>query len=261
MVESKFHLQKVLGMLFILIGLAGFAYLAWTYVAWGAMLPKFDGSSLFESGSNREVQVSGGGFAALLGTSDVSESSDRKEPFSEDAEGVSADESHSVVGLNRTLGERTVDNPSTAGVFLSVPRLGIQDARVELDVDGENEAIYDTVLTRALAHLQKSAYPGEYGNTFIFGHSKLPVLAGSDYESIFTNLPKVKVGDLIKVRVDDTVYVYQVMQTGVVNPSDVFIMNQPETKKMLTLMTCIPPGFANQRYITVAELIDVQEAY
>jgi len=35
-------------------------------------------------------------------------------------------------------------------------------------------------------------------------------------------------------------------------------MNQPKNKHMITLMTCIPPGFANQRYIAVGNLIEVK---
>ncbi len=265
MVESTFHIKKLVGVLLIAFGLLGFSYLGWTYVVWGATLPTFSDTSVFDTANSKVQGPENGGFASLLSEKDSKKTVDgsattpteiAKNPSTSDGEDSFLD-----IKRDRVLGESTTGTKPAGGVYLDLPRLGIQNAKVELDVDGTSERIYDTVLTRALAHLQKSAYPGQYGNTFIFGHSKLPIWAGSDYESIFTNLPKVKVGDVVYIRVDGTRYEYQVMQTGVVSPSDVFITNQPASKKMLTLMTCIPPGFANNRYITVAELIDVQKVY
>ncbi len=146
----------------------------------------------------------------------------------------------------------------TGTIFLSVPELGIKEAVVQLDVDGTNEAIYNTVLTRAVAHFANTAYPGEKGNVFFFGHSKLPILAGSDYESIFTNLPRIKSGAIVEVKAEDRVYRYRINYTAVLSPKDVFILNQPKEERLLTLMTCIPPGFGSDRYVAVANLIGVE---
>ncbi len=262
MVESTFHARKLIGIVLIAFGLLGFSYLGWTYVVWGATLPTFNDTTVFDSDGARVQEPVDGGFASLLpaqgNENEIEPDNGNSVEENKDVSGLNKD---TYLNLDRVLGENTVTSKPTTGVYLDLPRLGIHDAKVELDVDGGSQYAYDTVLTHALAHLQKSAYPGQYGNTFIFGHSKLPIWAGSDYESIFTNLPKVKVGDVVYIRVDDTRYEYQIMQTGVVSPSDVFITNQPASKKMLTLMTCIPPGFANNRYITVAELIDVQKNY
>jgi LPXTG-site transpeptidase (sortase) family protein len=140
-------------------------------------------------------------------------------------------------------------------VYLSVPELNIKDAVVQLDVDGTNATIYHTVLTKAVAHFAHTAYPGEKGNVFFFGHSKLPLLAGSDYESIFTNLPRIKSGAIIEVTAADKKFRYRVNYTAVLSPKDVFILNQPKEERLLTLMTCIPPGFGSERYVAVANLI------
>jgi len=163
-----------------------------------------------------------------------------------------------TVNINRVLGTNDSEPTYiTDQLSLSIPRLGLEKMKVALDVDGNDERIYNGILTKAIAHLKKSAYPGQFGNVFIFGHSRLPILSGGgQYASIFTDLPQIRIGDVVKLYEKGIEYTYQISQTGVVEPSDVFITNQPPTKKMVTIMTCIPPGFASQRYIIVGELID-----
>jgi len=146
----------------------------------------------------------------------------------------------------------------TQDVVLTVPELDIHNARIRLEVDGTQENIYNTVLRDAVAHFSGTAYPGEKGNVFLFGHSKLPILAGSDYESIFTNLPRLKNGAIIEVTQGQTRYRYRVNNTAILSPKDVFILNQPTQERLLTLMTCIPPGFNSKRYVAVASLIGVE---
>lgn len=241
MVETKLHFLRLGGILFFLLGLSGLMYLGWVYVVWGQTLPKFSQDELFAVKSS---------FGDLLTQAETTTTNilDEYQPVSE----IKIEQTVPALSAQKVLSDKDFQTR------LSVPALSIENALVELDVDGSDERIYDTVLTRAVGHLENSAYPGDFGNTFLFGHSKLPILAGSDYESIFTNLPKVKVGDVVRVQYEGVEYTYQINQTGVVDPDDVFIMNQPKTKKMLTLMTCIPPGFDSQRYITVGELVEVK---
>lgn len=254
MLESRFIFQRILGSIFVFLGIVGITYIVWTYFIWEKTLPQFKGSAILavsrEIDTENSNNVNSNGFAALLEpTVTPNTASQKSRPTG------------NSINIDRVLGDTNnseVESYNTNDVTLSVPRLNIFDAKVVLDVNGDNERIYNSILKTAVGHLYKSAYPGEIGNTFLFGHSMLPLLSGAGgYESIFTNLPQVKVGDVVKVSYKDKVFTYQIMQTGVVKPTDVFIMNQPTTKRMLTLMTCIPPGFANSRYITLGELIDV----
>lgn len=228
----------MVGYLLIFVGLVGGIYLGFIYVVWPRSLPKFSATAL---NAFREVTITGGGFGDMLVGDEVTANS---------SSGLAIDRQLNSGGV---LGVQ-----DQTDVRVSIPRLGIDRAQVELNVNGQDESIYDRVLTRAVAHLRGSALPGTEGNTFLFGHSKLPILASNDYESIFTDLPKVKVGDIVEVLYDGKKYTYQISQTGVVDPSDVFIMNQPQGRRMITLMTCIPPGFANQRYVTVGDLVKVE---
>lgn len=270
--EYRYNFSRLIGTALIVFGGVGFAYLTWIYFIWSHTLPKFNSDDLFSSSSSPQVAINlpedttlengpsdtvelpeDDGFGELLTNSGPRNTPQPTKPIPTPTPGSSLailrDDS---APLGSVLSENT-DNQ----VKISVPALGIFDRVVQLNVNGTDERIYDQVLTKAVAHLKGSALPGQTGNTFLFGHSKLPIFASNDYESIFTDLPKIKAGDVVRVEYQNTEYTYQISQTGVVNPKDVFITNQPSNKKMLTLMTCIPPGFDNQRYITVGELIQV----
>lgn len=246
MIENQFKLKKLVGIMLILVGIGGISYLLWVYVIWSHTLSAFPKETIGEVFGVKSVRAHEGGFGDLLG--ERSERNDQSEPTY----------TIPISPLPRVESDSRDSNKPSEGVVLSIPRLGITGVRVMLDVNGQDESIYDTVLRNNVAHLANSAYPGEVGNMFLFGHSMLPLLANNNYESIFTNLPQMRSGDVVSVTKDNATYVYEVTHTGVVEPTDVFIMNQPKNKRMITIMTCIPPGFANQRYIAVGTLIRIE---
>ncbi len=130
--------------------------------------------------------------------------------------------------------------------FLSIPKLDIKDARVV--VGGED-------LSKSLVHYQPQTLPGQYGNSVIFGHSTLPQLYNKkDYKTIFTYLPSLEKGDLIEVRINEVTYQYQVYDMFVVNPDEVWVLNQQKDGSYLTLITCVPPGTYLKRLVVKAKL-------
>ena len=160
----------------------------------------------------------------------------------------------STFGKILGLKEENLPNREVLSEFtITIPALGIKDAKVLTNVDGTNESIYQNILKEAIAHFLGSAFPGERGNVFLFGHSMLPILARGEYQSIFTNLPKLKKGDVIFVEYGDDSLRYLIEQTAVVNPKDVFVLRQPQSEELLTLMTCIPPGFGSDRFVAIAK--------
>lgn len=136
---------------------------------------------------------------------------------------------------------------------ITIPALGIKDARVQTNIDGTSESTYQKALEEGIAHFAGSALPGEQGNVFLFGHSMLPILARGTYLSIFTDLPKLKKGDVVFVEYGNDSLRYLVEQTAVVDPKDVFVLRQPQNEELLTLMTCIPPGFGSDRFVAIAK--------
>src|SRR3989339_1945432 len=129
---------------------------------------------------------------------------------------------------------------------LSIPKLNIKKAKVV--VAGED-------LTKSLVHYLPQSLPGEYGNVAIFGHSTLPQLYNpKDYKSIFTYLPSLEQGDVIKVKIGDIEYQYQVYDMFVVDPDEVSVLEQQKDGSYLTLITCVPPGTYISRLVVKAKL-------
>lgn len=129
---------------------------------------------------------------------------------------------------------------------LSIPKLNIKEAKVV--VGGED-------LSKSLIHYLPKSLPGEYGNVAIFGHSTLPQLYNTkDYKTIFTYLPSLDKGDIIRIKVGDLEYEYQVYDMFVVNPDEISVLDQQKDGSYLTLITCVPPGTFFKRLVVKAKL-------
>lgn len=129
---------------------------------------------------------------------------------------------------------------------LSIPKLNIENAKVV--IGGED-------LNKSLVHYLPKSLPGEYGNVVIFGHSTLPQLYNvKDYKTIFTYLPSLEKNDIIKIKINDMEYIYQVYDMFVVNPDEVSVLNQQTDDSYLTLITCVPPGTYLKRLVVKAKL-------
>lgn len=143
-------------------------------------------------------------------------------------------------------------NSTPKNFTLSIPKLNIIDSLVLID---------DTSLDPIdfLGHYVGTSLPGEAGNSFIYGHSSLPLFYNpKDYKTIFTKIPNLKNGDKIYISIGDKKLTYSVKLGRELLPSqiDPYINYYPSgfNKSTITLMTCTPPGTKNYRYIVVAEL-------
>jgi len=130
---------------------------------------------------------------------------------------------------------------------LSIPSLKINDAVV--CVGCEN-------LSENLVQYGGTAYPGNFGNAVIFGHSSLPQFFNPEnYMTIFSYLPTLKEGEKIFVNFDGVRYAYQVEEMVEVGPDDLSILEQHYDDSYLTLVTCVPPGTSLRRLVVRARLI------
>ncbi len=140
----------------------------------------------------------------------------------------------------------TLSTLSVKEYHLSIPKLNIKDARVV--VGGED-------LAKSLIQYLPQSLPGEYGNAVIFGHSTLPQLYNpKDYKTIFTYLPSLEKGDIIRVKIGDIEYEYVVYDMFVVNPDEISVLEQQKDASYLTIITCVPPGTYFQRLVVKAKL-------
>lgn len=132
---------------------------------------------------------------------------------------------------------------------LSIPKLRIHNAAVVIASDE---------LYKNLVHYGGTALPGTYGNTVIFGHSTLPQFFNpSNYRTIFSTLPTLKIGDLITMTYDSITYSYRIYEMVVVEPSDLSALEQKFDDSYVTLVTCVPPGTYLKRLLVRARLSKV----
>jgi LPXTG-site transpeptidase (sortase) family protein len=128
---------------------------------------------------------------------------------------------------------------------LSIPKLGIKDARVETnpgDLDPDD----------ALGRYVGSALPGENGNIFIYGHSVLPWFFNPEnYKTIFSTIEELEAGDTVEIRYNNNDYVYKIESQVIAKPNEVSPLAtfKPSylNEATITLMTCWPSGTKAKR--------------
>lgn len=110
-------------------------------------------------------------------------------------------------------------------------------------------------LQNGVVHYAGTALPGEPGNVAIVGHSSNDWWEPGNYKFVFALLEKVTVGDKIQVNYNSHKYVYEVINTKVVEPTDLSVL-APTAEPTLTLITCTPPGTSWKRLIVSARQIE-----
>ena len=149
---------------------------------------------------------------------------------------------NNLFASKKTFGENVPDFYT-----LSIPSLGIFDATV---------ALRDEDLTQHLVQYPQTALPGQIGSPVIFGHSTLPQFFDpKKYTTIFSTLPKIKVGSDIFVTYDGAEYTYRISKTFEVKPKELWVLRQEYSDKTLKLITCVPPGTTLRRLVVEANLI------
>lgn len=102
-------------------------------------------------------------------------------------------------------------------------------------------------LKKGVGHYVGSVLPGVSDNSVLAGHR----------DSVLRNLGEVKLGDLMTVRTDYGVFVYEVHKIRIVKADDKTVI-VPTSDSVLTLSTCYPfrfVGNAPKRYIVQAGLV------
>ena len=138
--------------------------------------------------------------------------------------------------------------------IVSVPSLNISAPL--LYVDQNNEGLFQKALQNGVVHFPGTALPGKPGNCYIFGHSSDFPLTPGNYKTVFASLPKIKMGEIIKVTDSEgVVYSYKVVETKIVLPNDTSVLDQGDkTRSLLSLQTSYPLGTALKRFVVIAEL-------
>lgn len=109
-------------------------------------------------------------------------------------------------------------------------------------------------LSKGVIQVNGTALPGEKGNVYVTGHSSNFVWIKQKYNSIFSNISKLVVGDIIYVKFGSDVYAYKVFDQRTVSANDLSILN-PSNDSRLTLATCWPLGTSLKRMVIIANQI------
>jgi sortase A len=133
---------------------------------------------------------------------------------------------------------------------LQIPSIGLDSKVVPVGTktDAQGRVLWETA-PFAVGHHKGSALPGESGNVVLSGHISSPREG-----AIFTKLPKVEPGDGIVLSTADRQYLYVVVETKVVTPDAVEVLD-PTDEAIVTMLTCVPDGIYAHRLVVRAEAV------
>ncbi len=152
------------------------------------------------------------------------------------------------------------DSAKYRGRFsLSIPSLDLNNLPVTGNVDSGDEKNYQSSLMSGLAHFKGTGLPFSpiNNNIVIYGHSS----SGDYYErtkdvaGAFSRLNKIKIGDIIEIKMNGISYKFRVTKSKIVDPNATEIITGTTNKRTLTLFTCFPNGNSAQRFVAIANPI------
>ena len=141
--------------------------------------------------------------------------------------------------------------PEDPNFSVVIPKIGA-NARVIAGVDTANERVYSEALKKGVAQALGTAFPGEGGHVFLFAHSTDYWWNVSSYNAVFYLLGKLIVGDDINIFYKGERFVYRVIDTKIVDPSEVEYITRKTNREFLTLQTCWPLGTTFKRLLVFA---------
>ena len=182
----------------------------------------------------------------------------KKYVVSEDKQGLSSDsedspykESKGLLAKVFNIKQIEVLVPEDPDFSIVIPKIGA-NARILPNINASDEEIYLDALNKGVAHTLGTAFPGEGGHVFLFAHSTDYFWNISTYNAIFYLLSKLENRDEINVFYQGQRYVYRVIGSEVVDPSQVQYLTRKTNREFLTLQTCWPPGTTLKRLLVFA---------
>lgn len=98
--------------------------------------------------------------------------------------------------------------------------------------------------------------PGQVGNTVLSGHSSNDLFDPGNYKFIFARLEQLAQGDTFYVNYLGVRYTYSITKKEVVKPTEVQkLVYDTNNKPVITLITCVPLGTAQNRLLVTAEQV------
>jgi len=144
----------------------------------------------------------------------------------------------------------TATSPPTVAPPMADPAIGAPAGLLSIPAIGLSMTLVEGVGTAQLrdgpGHYPDTPMPGEAGNVGIAGHR-------TTYLHPFYNLNELRPGDPIVITTVQGTFTYRVVDTVVVSPDDVSVVD-PTPTPQLTLTTCDPRFSASHRMVVKATL-------
>lgn len=107
----------------------------------------------------------------------------------------------------------------------------------------------DVLLKRGSSLLEGSSFPAKGENI----HSVISAHRGLPEAKLFSDLPKMKIGDNFFIDINNERIAYEVIETSVVKPSDTEALTIQEGKNLVTLLTCTPYMINSHRLLVTGK--------
>jgi sortase A len=227
-----------LGLVSVLAGLLGFAYVGWMEY----------GTGIGTAAAQSEARAA---FAAMLQeeapevhSSELQAAADPAAWASDNPTFASHEEAQTPEASQTAPEEdgQPASQPET--VAYSTPF-----ARIVAPAAGLDAIVFEGVdpgtLTRGPGHMPETPLPGDAGNGVISGHR-------TTYGAPFNELDELQPGDVITVERVSGTHTFTVRETIIVAPTEVWVAEHRDGT-WLTLTTCHPEGSARQRLVVFAE--------
>lgn len=121
---------------------------------------------------------------------------------------------------------------------IEIPKIGILAPIVFSQTVEE----MDKDLKKGVALFPQSAYPGQKGLAIILGHSGPPGWPDVDFDTVFSRVNELDVGDEIKIVLDKKNYIFKVNNKVILEKGKDFPYSLDDSKPNLLLLSCWPPG-------------------
>lgn len=131
--------------------------------------------------------------------------------------------------------------------YISIPRIGIRDPIYH--------TVEEDVLQKGIGHLPNTSLPigGLATHAALSGHRGLPS------SKLFTDLDRIRVGDVILISVLTRKLAYEVYDIEVVDPHSAGNLEIDPNEDLLTLITCTPYGVNTHRLLVHARRTEYKE--
>lgn len=159
----------------------------------------------------------------------------------------------SLFGQLLWLYDQDLNSPVDWQFGLLIPKIGV-NTKIIAQVDPGKPKDYEEALKGGVAQAKNTAFPGQEGTVYLFGHSSAFFWSPGASNRVFALLPKLKEGDQIILFFEGRRFVYQVVEKKITSPSDVAYFLSLPGQKRLVLQTCWPLGTDWQRYVVVAQI-------